>query len=693
MTNQPGDSVGRPAVSVVVPFAGSADEARALVDALLELRLADGDELIVVDNDPARPVASVASGTTIEVLESSGERSSYYARNVGAEAARCDWLLFTDADCRPDPALLDAYFSEPPVERVGALAGSIRAAAQPGLLPRWAASRQLINQELLVSNSGAATANLLVRRSAWEGVGGFHEGVRSGADIEFCWRLQDAGWTLEPRPAATTRHLHRTSVKAVARQFARYGAGNAWQERRRPGSVPGLALGPGLMNCLGAIVVHALTLRPRRAAMRALDGFALVAAAVGRLQGNAASREPRVTAHPPAAERSVVIATDFFPALSETFVGADVSELGNAGWEVRVEAVARPPRPRLGGTRGLAVNYLEDEGTLDRVRAIASLAMRHPIGCVLDLGRRRRFAAEEQMPLRALAPLALRLEERGEKRVHVHFALMAEVNALRAGAIVGARVSVAAHAHEIYVRPRALPEKLARASFAVADCDYTVDHLRTLVPESAGRRIHKIVLGVDTETFRRRRPHPEGRTVVAVGRLVEKKGFPHLIEAAAHLPQESLDKVLIVGDGPMRGELQELIDAHELDGRVQLLGSLEPPVLRELLEQADLLCMPSVIASNGDRDSMPVVVKEALAMEIPVVASDEVGLPEIVEPEWGRLVPPGDAEALADAIAELLALDPKQRAEMGRRGREKVRLDANLAIESSKLARLLSLGE
>jgi glycosyltransferase involved in cell wall biosynthesis len=79
-----------------------------------------------------------------------------------------------------------------------------------------------------------------------------------------------------------------------------------------------------------------------------------------------------------------------------------------------------------------------------------------------------------------------------------------------------------------------------------------------------------------------------------------------------------------------------------------------------------------VVANDGDRDSMPLVVKEALAMAIPVAGSDEVGMPEMVQSEWGRLVPPRDAEALAGAIRELLDLPVEQRAAMGRRGREYV---------------------
>ena len=101
-----------------------------------------------------------------------------------------------------------------------------------------------------------------------------------------------------------------------------------------------------------------------------------------------------------------------------------------------------------------------------------------------------------------------------------------------------------------------------------------------------------------------------------------------------------------------------------------------------------MLAAPCVVAANGDRDTMPVVVKEALAMEVPVVATDEVGLPELVRPEWGRLVPPRDADALAAALDELLDLPPAERAAMGRAGRAWVAEHCDLASETARLARM-----
>jgi glycosyltransferase involved in cell wall biosynthesis len=176
-------------------------------------------------------------------------------------------------------------------------------------------------------------------------------------------------------------------------------------------------------------------------------------------------------------------------------------------------------------------------------------------------------------------------------------------------------------------------------------------------------------MGVDPDAFVRTRPYDPDGPVLAVGRLVPKKGFLHLVRATTRA-------TIIVGEGPQRSELEAAIG----DRPVHLAGARSPREIRELLQQASVLAAPCVVAPDGDRDSMPVVVKEAMAMEVPVVASNEVGLPEIVRPPFGALVPPGDEAALRSALQ-----DPPRD---GRAGREYVIEHANVVTEAAKLSAL-----
>jgi glycosyltransferase involved in cell wall biosynthesis len=313
-----------------------------------------------------------------------------------------------------------------------------------------------------------------------------------------------------------------------------------------------------------------------------------------------------------------------------------------------------------------------------RWAAMARLALRHPVRVLADLRDRRRWRREEPVaPLRELAPAALRPCE----HIHAHFAAAAALAALRLARLTGVPWSFTAHGYDVFQHPANLREKLGAAAFATTGSEHFAAHLRGLAP---GARVEVVVMGVDPERFRRSAPAPGGRTVVAVGRLVEKKGFADLVDAAARLGDV---EVLIAGEGPLRAELSDRIAAA--DAPVTLLGALDQAAVRDLLEQADVVCLPCVVAVDGDRDSMPVVAKEALAMEIPVVATDAVGLPEVVRPEWGTLVPPHDPAALAEAIGAELARPVEERRARGAAGRRFVVEHFSAAAQVAAVQRLI----
>jgi glycosyltransferase involved in cell wall biosynthesis len=282
-------------VSVVVPFRGDRAGAERLRRALCRLRLDPDDELIVADNtDDGTALVAAGAHSPVHVVRATEERSSYHARNVGAGAARGEWLAFTDADCAPTPGLLDAFFAEPVAERCGALAGEVVGEPdQEGFLPRYARSRNLLSQTrgLFGRGSGvAATANLIVRRSAFGEVGGFAQGIRSGGDIDLCRRLGAAGWTLEYRPAAIVVHSHREGLVPFLGAIARYAAGARWLNERYPGSAPRWPLVHGIAGSARDVAANALRGRFEAALFRGIDALGLVAHNVGYVTSNEARR-------------------------------------------------------------------------------------------------------------------------------------------------------------------------------------------------------------------------------------------------------------------------------------------------------------------------------------------------------------------------------------------------------------------
>jgi GT2 family glycosyltransferase len=351
----------RPAVSVVVPFLGSRAEGEALLAALDGLRLGESDELIVVDNGGTLAGAP----HTIAAPE---ERSAYYARNAGAAAARNDWLLFLDADTRPPASLLDDYFREPVDDRCGAVAGGVVAArGQRALVARYAASRRYLSQAAHIRDVHrpyGITANLLVRRSAWERVGGFFEGLRSGGDQDLCWRLQDAGLTLAYREPAAVEHLHRERLGPLLRQAARYSAAIAWMARRAPGSSPRPRMTRRLARSLGGALAWLGLLRPERALFKLIDGTVVIAESVGYLGSNDAPCGDQ------GAQRGVGLVVAEFPTASSVDLARSL------GPGVLVEAVRRPDRPDREAAQGIRARYAEDDGIARRVAALTSLALR-----------------------------------------------------------------------------------------------------------------------------------------------------------------------------------------------------------------------------------------------------------------------------------------------------------------------------
>lgn len=293
----------RPSVSVVVPFAGSATELEGLLVRLSEIRRGADDELIVADNRPAPP-DPLPSHPGVLVHPAAGVCSPGFARNRGAAIARGEWVVFIDDDTEPAPDLLDAYFEPLPGERTGVLGGRIVDVLPPsvdgrapGVAARYALSRGHMDDLVTLGRARfpyAQTANCAVRRSAFDAVGGFVEGIRAGSeDADLCFRLAAEGWGLERRPAAVVGHRARSTVRRSLLQLAHHGSGAAWCNRRHPGSFPrsgARSLAARVARGAGRATVAGARGDREAAAFAALDATGALAFELGRLLPNRAPR-------------------------------------------------------------------------------------------------------------------------------------------------------------------------------------------------------------------------------------------------------------------------------------------------------------------------------------------------------------------------------------------------------------------
>lgn len=271
----PSAGVLRPAVSVVMPFAGPQSAAVAALGSLRSLRTIADDQLILADNSGTAPFgvaetgrryAAPYVGVPLTIVRAGGEASPSHARNVGAGQALCEWLLFLDADVRPPADLLECFFALPIDPGVGAITGDIAPLGAPRTLAaRYGAARNFLGQRSHVMSPfrpRASAANLLVRRAAFEAIGGFTEGIRAAEDTDFCWRLQAAGWRLGFNPDAVVAHAYRESLRALGRQWREYAAGARWLSERYPDFKPDPGLARGVRIALARLGIGAgVTLR------------------------------------------------------------------------------------------------------------------------------------------------------------------------------------------------------------------------------------------------------------------------------------------------------------------------------------------------------------------------------------------------------------------------------------------------
>lgn len=383
----------------------------------------------------------------------------------------------------------------------------------------------------------------------------------------------------------------------------------------------------------------------------------------------------------------VVYVLDSYVELSQTFVREEVRELRRRGVDVRVVALAHgdvTPDPDEPVTR-LTEAY---RGRLRLGLAWARWTLRHPVRVARAAGARWAVRGEP-VPWGQLAALAADLDRAGARWVHAHFGWLGAATGIVLAALLDRPASMTLHARDIFVDVRHLDAKLARVARVVTVCRYNLDWLQAHHAPLPPTTLAVCGVRVPDEVPAR---GADGPDVVVVGRLVAKKGIDVLLDAVPRVLADVPDlQVAVVGDGPLREPLEQQAAALGVTDHVTFLGARPHDEVLRRVGDARLLCFPARIAPDGDRDSMPVVVKEAMARAVPVVASDLVAIPEMVDDACGVLVPPEDPEALADALVAVLA-DPDRARAMGRAGRARVQAALTLDHQVDPLEAMFAGG-
>ena len=347
-----------------------------------------------------------------------------------------------------------------------------------------------------------------------------------------------------------------------------------------------------------------------------------------------------------------------FPSFGQTFCYHEVAELDRQGVAAPIFSIRNPKDepPQDWDTRIVErVHYLpEEKELLDAVQRASKKERLTPeiIAALDEWGRRTDF-----LRLYQAVYVGLRLKEKGIRHVHAHFAGMAARTAFWIARFFPITFSFTAHANDIFAPKNfeiGLDKLVGSACVIITETDFSEKFLRERFPER-GDRIHRIYNGLDLAEFRRATFSSDPPLIIAIGRLIAKKGFADLIRACALLVERGRSfRCEIFGEGPLENQLRAQIEELGLQERIQLPGAKPQHELRARLGAASVFVLPSAPEIDGGMDNLPTVIMEAMATGLPVVSTTIGGIPEmVVENETGFLVQPDDGVALAGAIEKV----------------------------------------
>lgn len=386
-----------------------------------------------------------------------------------------------------------------------------------------------------------------------------------------------------------------------------------------------------------------------------------------------------------------------YPKVSHSFIRREIAGVEASGLRVErfsirscsSELVDEEDKQELEKTRVILgigiiglIFALIRTGLTRPMRFVRAFSLMLQIGWHSERGVWRNFAylAEACVLLRWFSEL-------GIAHVHSHFGTNSTTVAMLCRTLGGPPYSFTVHGPEEFdkVQAIALTEKIERAAFVVAVSSFGKSQLYRWCERQHWSKIHIVHCGVD-ELFLTQTPVPvpDQPRLVCVGRLSEQKGHLLLIEAAGRLAAESLPfKLILVGDGPLRSEIETLMAQYGLQDCVEITGWASSREVQQQLLASRGLVLPSFA------EGLPVVIMEALALSRPVISTYVAGIPELVEPNTcGWLVPPGSVESLTEAMRTALQAPVETLEQMGRAGVHRVSEQHDAAKEASKLAAL-----
>ncbi|MDX2319930.1 MAG: glycosyltransferase family 4 protein [Moritella sp.] len=361
--------------------------------------------------------------------------------------------------------------------------------------------------------------------------------------------------------------------------------------------------------------------------------------------------------------KKVAFIAPTFPELSETFIRTEVDSVKACGHHVCVMTFIKYHDC---SEFSYAIHVIGVNVSLPLFTTLSPVGM----GKALSFIAKQRSMPKLSLFLSSLK-LALQMRKEGIDHVHAHFAQHTSAHAISAAKMLGITSSFVAHGHDLYETPFDVDLKVNHSDFVVAVCKDMENDLKKINDD----KIKLLHCGVETNKFKPPQLVPiqyqdkQPIKLVFLGRLVEQKGINYLIQSIYDLEQPHRVTLDIIGDGEQRAELQQQVDSLGLSTSVNFLGAKSPYWVSQNLASFDCLIAPFCMSQSGCVDTGPLVLKEAMAVGVPVITTDLMGCKEIVAPGTGLIVPQQCSQSLTHAITEFIHYPPQKRQEMRRLAR------------------------
>jgi glycosyltransferase involved in cell wall biosynthesis len=392
--------------------------------------------------------------------------------------------------------------------------------------------------------------------------------------------------------------------------------------------------------------------------------------------------------------KRIAYLTSVYARAGDTFIRREVEELRRRGWTVHTFSIRRPDAGEQVSEEILreqrTTDYILEGGAWRLLAAFARMSLRSPARMARAIAQARairwpglRSLVWHGIYLLEASYLAEQLLRLEVSLLHDHIAMNSATVAMLASTLSGVPFSMTVHGLELLSADHwGLGPKIAASAMTVCISGFGKGQCMLFAPPEHWDKLRVVRCGLDAGFLEHPTPPPvEAPRLVCVGRLSPEKGQVVLVQAAALLRDRGVEvEVVLVGDGPSRGDVERAARELGLSGAIRLEGWQSSDEVRRSILRSRALVLPSFT------EGIPVVLMEAMALRRPVIATCVGGIPELVRAgESGWLVPPGSAEDLAEAVGEALRASTQRLGEMGERGRRAVLERHDLSVESQRL--------